>query len=153
MAARSCRVVLIVEDEAAIALDLEDNVERLAGHVVVGPVATITAALDAIASEKLDGAIVDIELGDGPAGPVVEALKARGVPFVFITGYTERRIPAGFEDCPIVQKSYEREQLLDLMREAANGYRNVDPVRKLRLGCSPGRGCVGSARHAAMEAR
>jgi len=53
MAARSCRVVLIVEDEAAIALDLEDTVERLAGHVVVGPVATITAALDAKLDELL----------------------------------------------------------------------------------------------------
>lgn len=117
MAALSSRGVLIAEDEATIALDLEDFVERQLGAAVVGPFATIVSALDAISSHSLMGALVDVRLSDGQAGPVAAALAERGVPFVFITGYTELMVPEGFESRPIIQKPYEQAQLLRLVRD------------------------------------
>jgi hypothetical protein len=61
---------------------------------VVGPVASVNGALDLIAeTERLDGAVLDVNLQGEMAYPIADALVARGVPFVFATGYDEASIP------------------------------------------------------------
>jgi DNA-binding NarL/FixJ family response regulator len=78
--------VLVVEDHNIIAMDLAHELAR-EGVKVIGPVATAAAALDLIASNDLDGGILDIKLRDRPAFPVADALADRHIPFVFATGY------------------------------------------------------------------
>ncbi|MBV9078291.1 MAG: response regulator, partial [Methylobacteriaceae bacterium] len=64
------------------------------GAEVVGPVANIPDALRLVASEThLDGAVLDINLQGEMAYPVADALIARGVPFVFATGYDRASVP------------------------------------------------------------
>ena len=83
--------VLIIEDEAFIALDLEGLVEGL-GHRVLGVARTHKEAV-ALAKTKRPGIILaDIQLADGSSGldAVNEMLKSFEVPVIFITAYPER---------------------------------------------------------------
>jgi CheY-like chemotaxis protein len=67
--------ILVVEDEAFIALDLVMAIED-AGAIAVGPAATVAEALELIRFDPPDGAILDVNLPDGAIGPVLDALRA-----------------------------------------------------------------------------
>ena len=82
--ARPLRVIL-VEDEALIAMIIEEMIGDL-GCTVVGPAATIDEAL-AIVGAEADCALLDINLRGAPSWPIADALKARGIPFAFVSGY------------------------------------------------------------------
>jgi CheY-like chemotaxis protein len=100
--------VLLVEDEYFIAEDLRRALED-AGIGVLGPVPTAVEALDLIsASARIDAAVLDINLeGDGLVYPVADALQARGVPFVFATGYDGTAIPARFAGTRRFEKPFD----------------------------------------------
>src|SRR5829696_4237995 len=78
--------VLVVEDEAAISLLLEDMLLDF-GCEVVGPAARLGAALALVRDETVDLAILDVNVAGEPIYPVVSALADMKVPFVFSTGY------------------------------------------------------------------
>lgn len=81
------RRILIVEDEYLLAQDLQLELEH-AGAVVVGPEASVAAALARIDEEAhIDAAILDVNLGGEWAFGVAETLRARQIPFVFASGY------------------------------------------------------------------
>jgi len=87
--------IMIVEDEALLALELELEVES-AGHVVVGTAASRKAAFDIIDQTGPDFAFVDVHLSDGPSGiDIGRRLAERSIPFVFVTGNV-KRIPEDF---------------------------------------------------------
>lgn len=86
--------ILIVEDEPVLAMLIEDMVQEL-GYEPIGPAMTTEAALALTVSEKLDGAILDMNLGGGvPSTPIAESLKSRDVPFIFATGYSSAQAAA-----------------------------------------------------------
>lgn len=83
--------VLIVEDEALVALELEGML-ALAGHEAVGLADDLSSAVTAAEAERPDLALVDIQLAQGASGlDVAAALKARGVPVLFATGNCPER--------------------------------------------------------------
>jgi DNA-directed RNA polymerase specialized sigma24 family protein len=91
LAADMATDVLIIEDEAFIAFDLEGQVESL-GHRVTGIARTRDEAV-AMASKKRPGLILaDIQLADGSSGidAVNDLLQSFEVPVIFITAYPER---------------------------------------------------------------
>ncbi|MEP9352947.1 response regulator [Xanthobacter sp. KR7-65] len=123
------RRVLVVEDEYLVALGLDDNLRSL-GCTVVGPIASLSAAMAAAATEKVDAAILDVNLAGEPVYPAASILAERGVPFIFCSGYTGSvRMPSEFADAPRVAKPYTSrviaEALADLlgipMGSATNG--------------------------------
>jgi two-component system, response regulator PdtaR len=73
-------LVLIVEDEFFIALELESALIE-SGYSVLGPATSVKAALDMLAHQRPDGAILDVHLGREVVTPVALKLKAMGVPF------------------------------------------------------------------------
>ena len=77
--------ILIVEDEPMIALGLEDTLID-AGAEIIGPAHTVSRALELVDTPGLTAAIVDLRLHNEPAGPIIERLAARGVPFAFYSG-------------------------------------------------------------------
>lgn len=97
------RRLLVVEDDYIIAVDVAGTLETL-GADVLGPAATVKDALDLIESGRVDGASLDINLGEESVYPVADALRARGVPFVFTSGYDPKVIPLPYADVPRCSK-------------------------------------------------
>jgi CheY-like chemotaxis protein len=111
--------VLVVEDEAAISLLLEDMLLDF-GCEVVGPAARLSAALDAVTKEHIDIAILDVNLAGEPIYPVAEALEARSIPFVFSTGYGSQGIKDAYRDRPVLQKPFAQHDLKQKLLLARN---------------------------------
>jgi len=99
--------VLVVEDEALVAMELT-RVLTKAGAQVVGPAGNIEEALDLVANTPIDRAVLDINLGGRMVTPVAKALAARAIPFVYLTGYQE----PGVDDGPVLRKPASLELLL-----------------------------------------
>ena len=99
------RRLLVVEDEYLIAASLARELEGR-GAAVVGPAGSVRDALALVEAEgdRLDGAVLDINLRDERVYPVADALAARGVPFVFLTGYDARAIPDAYAGVPRCEK-------------------------------------------------
>lgn len=78
--------VLIVEDEALVALEIETILTQ-AGHQPVAIADDVPSALAVVDEAQPDIALVDIQLARGASGLTVAAeLKARGIPTLFATG-------------------------------------------------------------------
>ncbi len=101
--------VLVVEDEALLAMMLEDVFSDAGAHVV-GPAATVEQAIALIASQVIDVALLDVCLRDQRSDPVAETLRERGVPYVLATGYNN---PHGAElaSAPTLRKPYRFEEV------------------------------------------
>lgn len=113
--------VLVVEDEFLVALGLEDNLRSL-GCAVVGPISSLSAALAAAAHEKVDAAILDVNLAGEAVYPAASILADRGIPFLFCSGYTGSvRMPAEFADTPRVSKPYTSRVIADALSELLSG--------------------------------
>jgi len=98
--------ILVVEDEYFLADETRQKLDHL-GAIVVGPAANVEDALRLISSLDIDGAILDVHLGDEFVFPVAEALEAVDVPFVFATGYDAFIIPAKFSGFALCEKPTE----------------------------------------------
>lgn len=112
--------VILVEDEPLVAMMMEDMLADL-GCEVAGSFGTLGAALAWLADQKAlpDGAVLDVNLGGGETVfPLAEALHARGVPFVFATGYGA--LPSDrFPDAPLIHKPVDQDQLLPVVQAFA----------------------------------
>lgn len=112
---RGCRV-LIVEDEYLIADDLR-NALTGAGAEVLGPIGSVEGATDFIAGEpRIDAAILDVNLRGEMVFPVADALRERGVPFAFATGYDQWALPDRFADAPRYEKPFNVERITAVLR-------------------------------------
>lgn len=117
--------VLLVEDEAIVAMLIEEMLSDL-GCVVVEVAGTVSRGL-ALAADKdlrIDGAVLDVNLGGEAVYPVAEALIAKGVPFIFSTGYSTAGVQARYADVPVLAKPYEmsalKRQLVRALRPGAD---------------------------------
>jgi CheY-like chemotaxis protein len=114
--------LLLVEDETMVAMMVEDLLVDL-GCVVVDVAGTLSRGL-ALASDadlRLDGAILDVNLGGEKVYPVAEALAARGVPFIFATGYGIAGISETFSHVPALAKPYDQRALEQMLTAAIRG--------------------------------
>jgi DNA-binding response OmpR family regulator len=79
--------VLVVEDEALVALLVEDMHNEL-GYTVVGPATSVEVALALLDTEPVDVALIDVSLGSSELSlPVADMLAHKGIPFAFATGH------------------------------------------------------------------
>src|SRR3982074_779533 len=106
------RCLLLVEEEYIIADDLALSLERL-GFEIVGPAGSVQEALDLVSrnGDRLDGAVLDINLRGERAYPIADAIRDRGVPFVFPTGSDPQVTPAPYVTFPRCEKPVNLEQL------------------------------------------
>lgn len=109
MNARALRI-LVVEDEMMIALDIEDSLLAL-GHEVVGPASRVANAMRLVETETFDLALLDINVAGEEIYPVAQALKARGIPFVFLSGYGVRGLREDWAGSPMLAKPFAPEGL------------------------------------------
>jgi two-component sensor histidine kinase/CheY-like chemotaxis protein len=108
----SARRVMVVEDEALVALVLADHLTEL-GLSVVGPCSSVAEAKAVASKGDIEAAILDVNLGGELVYPVADLLSSRGIPFIFITGYGRESIDRRFADAPVLEKPVE----LNLLEE------------------------------------
>jgi len=109
------RRVLLVEDDYFIAQEMRRAFEAI-GAEVVGPVSTVEEALELIAATPdLDAAALDINLQDEMVYLVADALQARGVPFVFTSGYEKTTLPTSYADVRHFEKPVEAVQIVQAL--------------------------------------
>lgn len=110
--------LLLVEDEALVAMMLEDQLADL-GCVVVGVAANVAEGLAVIEDHapELDGAVLDINLGGEKVYPVAEELAGRGIPFIFSTGYGRAGIEPDFAQTPMLAKPYGQGALAQMLSD------------------------------------
>ena len=89
---------------------LKDMLTEL-GFEVVGACSKVTEALAVVTNQDVSAAVLDVNLGDELSYPVADGLVAKGVPFVFITGYGVEAIESRFAHCRVLQKPIQRQML------------------------------------------
>jgi CheY-like chemotaxis protein len=102
---------------------LEDMLGEL-GYTVAAEASRIEEALDAAKNADFDIAILDVNLNGQPISPVADALVARGMPFVFATGYGERGLPEPYRDRPTLKKPFQMDGLKQMLQIALDRGKN-----------------------------
>jgi len=103
--------ILLVEDEFLVSLALEDDLKTL-GATLVGPFNDLISGLSAAQTERFDLAVLDVNLGGTMVYPLAEDLMRRGVPFLFLSGYTAADMPSRFADIPRIAKPADTSRLV-----------------------------------------
>ncbi len=103
--------VLVIEDETLVAMHVIDMIKRAEG-VPIGPAGTVGEAIEAIGANELDAALVDANLGGVRVDKIAEALAARDVPFVFVSGYDRSALPDAFQNAPLLSKPFSSGALM-----------------------------------------
>jgi DNA-binding response OmpR family regulator len=109
-----CRV-LVVEDEALIAFEIERTLEAL-GCEIVGPVSALETGLQLAQDAAVDAAILDVTVRGGKIYPVAEHLLARNIPFVLASGYGNWALPDTLRDLPRLTKPFTTAELEEMVR-------------------------------------
>lgn len=115
--------VLVLEDEALIAMTLMDILLEL-GCTIVGAASSAPAALDRLELVTPDLAILDVNLAGSSSAPVAKALRARGVPFIYCTGYAEPALQIEQDlIAPVLTKPVDPRELAEALRKAISDLR------------------------------
>lgn len=108
------RRILVVEDEALVAMLVEDALQD-AGFDVIGPVRSVAQALASLETDKPDAAVLDLNLAGENSVAVADALVARGIPFVVATGYGAAGLPATHRNAMVLPKPYDPADLTAML--------------------------------------
>jgi CheY-like chemotaxis protein len=117
---RSARI-LVVEDDAFLALDLAEHLGG-AGFTVIGPATSAAEAMRLLGEPPSDAAVLDVHLGPRETSePVAVELKARGIPFVTVTGYSHEQRPPAFDGAPVLSKPVRAVDLIAALSRCLSG--------------------------------
>ena len=122
--------VLVVEDEMLVSLLIED---MLIDHacVIVGPCATVPAAMEAAMTEAIDVALLDVNVGGSKVYPVANVLTIRRIPFLFLSGYGESAIPHDHPEWRVCSKPFREVDLIEMLSAQL-----IPPLSRSRIGSS-----------------
>lgn len=103
--------VLIVEDEALIAMLFEDILEDTACQIV-GPAMNVRQAMELAGTAEIDVAVLDVNLNGESSFPVAALLRSRGVPLIFSSGYGSQGLPPEWQDRPTLPKPFTSDEVV-----------------------------------------
>ena len=109
------KTILLVEDEFLLAIQLEELL-RSHGGAVRGPYRKLDDAMNAARRENFDFAMLDINLNGTMVYPLADDLLARGIPFLFLTGYSIANLPERFRSVTRLNKPCDPAQLIAALR-------------------------------------
>jgi len=109
------KTILLVEDEFLLALQLEDLLQSRGG-MVLGPFPKLDEAMRAAERDGFDFAILDINLNGTMVYPLADDLLARGIPFLFLSGYSLSNLPERFRAVTRLNKPCDPAMLLNPLR-------------------------------------
>lgn len=128
---------MIVEDDALVAMNLQEFVESL-GCTVVGPTGRLAEALAMLDSEEIDGAMLDINLHGEMVYPLAERLAERHIPILFCSGYAfTSAVPKRFAHYPQIAKPCSEHTVKLAMLETFGRRRMPTPPAPSHGGSSP----------------
>lgn len=107
---------LVVEDDAIIAMEITDILER-DGCAVVGSTGSVPVALDIARRAKIDFALLDFNLESGTAEPIAKVLARRAIPFALVTAYPGCVLPQSVSGRPRLQKPFTAQEVRRLAGE------------------------------------
>ncbi len=130
---------LVVEDEAILAMYVEDLLVRL--NCAVVKAGRVGKALKLLQGNRFDGAFLDVNISGTPVFPLAQVLRSRKVPFAFITGSDADRLPAEYKDTPVLAKPLVELQFAALVATFSEHARNrreceatcSDPLKGIAL--------------------
>jgi hypothetical protein len=102
----------------------------IVGCEIVGPAGSFEKAKLLIEEERLDAALVDVNLTGHSADGLAAALTQKQVPFAFVTGYGREALPRAFRDALMLGKPHTRDQLLDLLQQLLDPRPGVITLRQ-----------------------
>jgi DNA-binding NtrC family response regulator len=104
--------LLVADDDPLLSMLVEDWL-RESGCEAAGPAASVADALDLIEREgdRLDGALIDVQLADGESYPVADALALRGIPFAFVTGHGVGGLAPAYRQALTLNKPFSVQEL------------------------------------------
>ena len=102
--------VLVVEDEGAVALMIEEMLEEL-GCTIAASVANLARAQEAVKSLAVDVALLDVNLAGETTFALARELGRRTVPFVFSTGYGQAGLPSDLDQRTVLTKPFTANDL------------------------------------------
>ena len=102
--------IFIIEDEFMLVMLLEELLPTL-GYEVAGTAASLEQALEQLPALETDMAVVDVNLAGTESFPVADALRERGIPFLFTTGYGQQGLPERFANTPVLAKPFRRHDI------------------------------------------
>src|SRR5262249_19669616 len=117
------------------------------GFNVIGPFGRAREAVAAAVSDDVHAAILDVNIGGELIYPVADMLAARGVPFIFVTGYGAESIDRRFATVPVLQKPIERQVLQSAFVFGQTGSGQVANARR----AAGGRSLRAAGRRASIE--
>ncbi|MFV3073477.1 response regulator [Niveispirillum fermenti] len=110
---RSDQRILVVEDEFLIAIHVADIMADL-GFIVAGPVGSVGQALTLADQDRIDGAVLDVNLSGQLVFPLAAALAERDIPFILTSGYDAGGLPPEWRSRPHLRKPVEERELARL---------------------------------------
>jgi DNA-binding response OmpR family regulator len=116
--------ILLVEDEAILAIDVTAIIE-MAGGRVVGPAYSLGQGFSWIDRGKFDCAVLDINLHHELVFDLADALIERGIPIIFLSSHSLNIGPPHLRARPLVQKPFSTHSLIGAIRAEAAGKRTV----------------------------
>lgn len=105
--------VLLVEDEVMVSMMVQDYLEQAGFHVLAA--ANLADALKLAEHGEIDVAVLDVNLDDEPSFPVAEALRQRGIAFMFASGYGVEGVPQQYRNERMLQKPFGARALLETL--------------------------------------
>lgn len=117
--------VLIVEDEPLLAMELALEIEE-AGAQPIGPASSCAQALELIASERPDLALLDGNLNGERIDAVADALAAQRTPFAFVSGYGREHLPEDHAGQPVIAKPFVAAEVLAVIEQLARAEAAAD---------------------------
>ena len=112
--------ILVIEDNAALGRFIAAALVN-AGWVVLGPITGHDLAMDAARHLMFDLALMDRMLRGADALAIADALSARGIPCLVMSGYPRSTLPERFRDFAFLEKPFTMDALLGAVRAAAGG--------------------------------
>ncbi len=106
---------LLVEDEALVALMIEDMLVAL-GLDVVASAARLAKACELAATGAFDVAVLDVNLAGEFVFPAARILRQRHIPFLFSTGYGQHPLDPEFKDALAIAKPFSADELGEKLR-------------------------------------
>jgi CheY-like chemotaxis protein len=103
-----------------IAMLIEDMLDEF-GCKLVGPATNVPRALELIAKESIDVAVLDLNLDGKDTYAIADALQRKNVPFIFATGYGSAGLRQEYGNRPVLQKPFPASDLETALTEALSG--------------------------------